>query len=320
MASAFELEQIRMAMVSVPGVIRVGDLHLWPLGGTTAEGALSAGLACQLEIVDFESWPSLRAQVIQRMLALGVKEVILEPLVSQHNEQLAPPKEDLGMAMALKYEQQWQSERQALAESLSRQLSEHTLTIKTLASTIESRLAQEVGIGSAQASLSNIASMLVGSSNALFESLRVTLSSIRTVDPEQAGFVRATQSLVADAKLSESNRRIELFLQPDNPEDFGIGSEQIETTAFRLIQAGLSASLDDAAVKATVVSIRLAVGVLTVHISDDGLAPGTKQRPLSDALNLDLRAEVEHVGGIFNLGRGDSGGFELWVTLPWPGG
>ena len=84
------------------------------------------------------------------------------------------------------------------------------------------------------------------------------------------------------------------------------------------MQIGLRASLDDALVKTTVVSLRSAKNVLNVHISDDGQAPGTSKRPLPDDLNIDLRQAVENVGGIFNLGRGDSGGFELWVTLPWP--
>jgi glucose-6-phosphate-specific signal transduction histidine kinase len=321
MGSAFELEQIRQAMVSVAGVISVGDIHLWPISQDDAKSdlALTAGLACRLEIVDFESWFSLRGQLAQRLLALGVTELVLEPLVSNQNQTPVPAKEDLGLAMALRYEQQWQAERQALAESLSTQLTDHALTIRTLASTIETRLAQEVSSGGASASLSNIASLLVGSANALFDSLRATLTSIRTSDPDKAGLVQATKSVIADAQLAEPRRRIELFLQPDDA-SFGVGNEAIEAVAFKLVQAGLAASLDDAVVKTTVVSLRSTVGVLTVHVSDDGQAPGTKFRPLLDTLNLSLRSDVEDLGGIFNLGQGDSGGFELWVTLPWPGG
>jgi glucose-6-phosphate-specific signal transduction histidine kinase len=320
MANAFDLEQIRLTLESVPGVIRVGDLHLWPISSNLlVEQADAAGLATQLEIVDMESWPSLKAAIAQRLLILGIDQIVIEPLVSSSNQIAAPAQKDLGLAMALRYEQQWQSERHALAESLSQQLSEHTITIKTLASTIESRLSQDAELGSANASLSNIASLLVGSANALFDSLRLTLSSIRTTDPEHSGLLQAARSLIADTQLAEPQRRIELFLQPDDQATFGIGAPGMEALAFKLIQAGLQESLDDANVKATVVSLRTTTGVLTVHVSDDGQAPGTKFRPLSDVLNLDLRAEVETMGGIFNLGKGDSGGFELWVTLPWPG-
>jgi glucose-6-phosphate-specific signal transduction histidine kinase len=320
MANAFDLEQIRLTLESVPGVIRVGDLHLWPIEASLLETkADTAGLATQLEIVDMESWPSLKTMILQRLLAIGIEQVVIEPLVSSLHQVPAPAQQDLGLAMALRYEQQWQSERHALAESLSQQLSEHTITIKTLASTIEARLSQDADLGSANASLSNIASLLVGSANALFESLRLTLSSIRTTDPEHSGLLQATRSLVADTQLAEPKRRIELFLQPEEQADFGMGDAGIEGVAFKLVQAGLAASLEDGNVKATVVSLRAATGVLTVHISDDGQAPGTKFRPLSEELNSDLRAQVEIVGGIFNLGKGDSGGFELWVTLPWPG-
>jgi glucose-6-phosphate-specific signal transduction histidine kinase len=320
MANAFDLEQIRLTLESVPGVIRVGDLHLWPIEANLLDAkADTAGLASQLEIVDMESWPSLKSMILQRLLAIGIEQAVIEPLVSSAHQVPAPAQQDLGLAMALRYEQQWQSERHALAESLSQQLSEHTITIKTLASTIEARLSQDADLGSANASLSNIASLLVGSANALFESLRLTLSSIRTTDPEHSGLLQATRSLVADTQLAEPKRRIELFLQPEEQSAFGMGEAGIEAVAFKLVQEGLAASLEDGDVKATVVSLRATKGVLTVHISDDGQAPGTKFRPLSEALNSDLRAQVETVGGIFNLGKGDSGGFELWVTLPWPG-
>jgi glucose-6-phosphate-specific signal transduction histidine kinase len=320
MANAFDLEQIRLTLESVPGVIRVGDLHLWPIESNLLETkAETAGLATQLEIVDMESWQSLKAMILQRLSTIGINQTVIEPLVSSPNQISAPAKQDLGLAMALKYEQQWQSERHALAESLSQQLSEHTITIKTLASTIESRLSQDAEFGTANASLSNIASLLVGSANALFESLRLTLSSIRTTDPEHSGLLQATRSLIADTQLAEPKRRLELFLQPEDQSTFGIGEAGIEALAFKLVQVGLQESMDDANVKATVVSLRATTGVLTVHISDDGQAPGTKFRPLSEELNSDLRAEVELMGGIFNLGKGDSGGFELWVTLPWPG-
>jgi glucose-6-phosphate-specific signal transduction histidine kinase len=313
MANAFDLEQIRLSLESVPGVIRVGDLHLWPIESNLLVAKPdTAGLATQLEIVDMESWPSLKAMISQRLSAVGISQTVIEPLVSSSNQISAPAKQDLGLAMALKYEQQWQSERHALAESLSQQLSEHTITIKT-------RLSQDAELGLANASLSNIASLLVGSANALFESLRITLSSIRTTDPEHSGLLQATRSLIADTQLAEPKRRLELFLQPEDQTTFGVGDAGIEALAFKLVQVGLQESMDDANVKATVVSLRATTGVLTVHISDDGQAPGTKFRPLSEELNSDLRAEVEFKGGIFNLGKGDSGGFELWVTLPWPG-
>jgi glucose-6-phosphate-specific signal transduction histidine kinase len=319
MANAFDLEQLRLTLESVPGVIKVGDLHLWPIEASLVDAkAETAGLATQLEIVDMESWPSLKAMILQRLSAIGIEQSVIEPLVSSANQVAAPAQQDLGLAMALRYEQQWQSERHALAESLSQQLSEHTITIKTLASTIESRLSQDTDLGSANASLSNIASLLVGSANALFESLRVTLSSIRTTDPEHAGLLQATRSLIADTQLAEPKRRLELFLQPEEQSVFGMGDPGIEAIAFKLVQEGLAASLEDHKTKATVVSLRAATGVLTVHISDDGQAPGTKFRPLPEVLNADLRSQVEIAGGIFNLGQGDSGGFELWVTLPWP--
>ncbi len=320
MPNSIDLEQIRLSLESVPGVIRVGDLHLWPIkSNLTLAKTDTAGLATQLEIVDMESWPSLKAMISQRLSAVGISQTVIEPLVSSSNQISAPAQQDLGLAMALRYEQQWQSERHALAESLSQQLSEHTITIKTLASTIESRLSQDAELGLANPSLSNIASLLVGSANALFESLRITLSSIRTTDPEHSGLLQATRSLIADTQLAEPKRRLELFLQPEDQTTFGVGDAGIEALAFKLVQAGLQESMDDANVKATVVSLRATTGVLTVHISDDGQAPGTKFRPLSEGLNSDLRAEVELKGGIFNLGEGDSGGFELWVTLPWPG-
>jgi glucose-6-phosphate-specific signal transduction histidine kinase len=311
-AISSDIEQIRLSIDSVPGVILLGDVHLYPIGE-------SQGLAAQIEVVDWEGWPSIRAQVAQRLLAFGISQLIVEPLMS--GSVIAPPAvpQDLGMAMALRYEQQWQSERQALADSLSQELSQHTLTIKTLANTIESRLAHEAELGSANASLSNIATLLVGSSSALFDSLRAILSTIRTTDPDQAGLLQAARSLISDTQLSEPKRRIELFLQPEDQVLFGMGDNHIESLAFRLMQSGLAAALEDPQVKAVIVSLRSTVGVLTVHVSDDGQAPGTKFRPLSEELNRDLRAEVERVDGIFNLGKGDSGGFELWVTLPWPG-
>jgi glucose-6-phosphate-specific signal transduction histidine kinase len=310
-AIPFDLEQIRLSIESVPGIILVGDIHLFTLGK-------SHGLAAQIELVDLEGWIGIRAQVASRLVPLGISQLVVEPLMSANSSAPPPAPPDLGMAMALRYEQQWQSERQALAESLSQELSQHTMTIRTLANTIESRLAHEAELGSAKASLSNIATLLVGSSTALFDSLRAILSTIRTTDPDQAGLLQAARSLIADTQLAEPKRRIELFLQPEEQILFGMGDTNIESLAFRLIQNGIDAALEDPHVKAVIVSLRSTSGVLTVHVSDDGQAPGTKFRPLSEALNNDLRAEVERVDGIFNLGKGDSGGFELWVTLPWP--
>ncbi len=311
MAISYDLEQIRLSIESVPGVILVGEIHLLALGETH-------GLAAQIEVVDLEGWIGIRAQVSQRLTLLGITKLIVEPLMSASSIAPPPLPQDLGMAMALRYEQQWQSERQALAESLSQELSQHTLTIKTLANTIESRLAHEAELGSAKASLSNIATLLVGSASALFDSLRAILNTIRTTDPDQAGLLQAARSLVSDTQLAEPKRRIELFLQPEDQILFGMGDNNIESLAFRLIQSGLAAALEDPHSKAVIVSLRSTSGVLTVHVSDDGQAPGTKFRPLGEALNGDLRAEVERLDGIFNLGKGDSGGFELWVTLPWP--
>jgi hypothetical protein len=132
MANAFDLEQIRLTLESVPGVIRVGDLHLWPIESNLLEvKAETAGLATQLEIVDMESWSSLKPMILQRLSAIGIEQAVIEPLVSSPNQISAPAQQDLGLAMALRYEQQWQSERHALAESLSQQLSEHTITINS---------------------------------------------------------------------------------------------------------------------------------------------------------------------------------------------
>ena len=310
-------EPIRLAIESVPGVLGVGDLHIWSIAELPGS-ATKAGLASTVQVIDAAGWPAVREQIVLRLQTLQFSECVLEPRFIKGHTVHASTNSDLGLTMALRYEQQWQSERQELATSLNRELAQHTATIKTLAHTIQTRLEQDAELGSARSSLANIASLLANSSDALFDNLRTILSSIRSTDPDQSGLLEVTRSLVSDTRLAEPSRRIELFLQPEEQKEFGLGDEAIEALAFKLVQQGLQASLDDAFVKTTVVSLRSAKSVLNVHISDDGQAPGTKQRPLPDALNIDLRNDVENAGGIFNLGRGDSGGFELWVTLPWP--
>jgi two-component system sensor histidine kinase UhpB len=219
---------------------------------------------------------------------------------------------DLGQELALRFEREFEDERRALAQSIQDELGQHAVAIRTIAATLESRLAGR------EPSLAQLALMMVRSADALSASVRAAIHRIRPEPLEHGGLLEGLRSLLAEWGSRRQAVRFELLVEPAGDVAFGLGAVFVEAAAWRIVAEAVENAVEHGCAGTVVVSVRREAGMLTLQVSDDG--PGLAARRTEGAGLRAMRERALACGGSVTVANGESGGVEVLACLPWPGG
>lgn len=219
---------------------------------------------------------------------------------------------DLSHELALRFEREFEDERRALAQALHDELGHHAMALRTIASTLENRLAER------EPSLAQLASLMVRNADALSASVRSLIRQVRPEPLEHGGLLEGLRSLLADWALRQPSIRFELLVEPADDDSFGLAAPEIESAAWRIVAESVENAVEHAAAGTVIVSVRRGDGVLMLQVSDDG--HGLARRRVDGAGLHAMRERAAACGGSISVANGESGGAEVLASLPWPGG
>jgi two-component system sensor histidine kinase UhpB len=219
---------------------------------------------------------------------------------------------DLGQELALRFEREFEEERRALAQAIQDELGHHAMSIRTIAATLESRLAGR------EPSLAQLALLMVRNADALSASVRAAIRRIRPEPLEHGGLLEGLRSLLAEWGSRKPAVRFELLVEPADEEVFGLGAAAVEAAAWRIVAEAVENAVGHGCAGTVVVSVRQEEGMLTVQVSDDG--PGLAARRADGAGLRAMHERARACGGSVTVADGESGGAEVLARLPWPGG
>ena len=218
---------------------------------------------------------------------------------------------DLCRELTLRFESELEAQRRDLARRLNDDVGRHATAIRTLAETLEHRLHGQ------DDSVVELATLLARGTDALCESVREMVTSVRPEALAFGGLLEGLRALVADWRLRASQARFELLADPDDDSGFGLGPSRIESVAYAVVAAAVEHAVGEGRAALVVVSASRGEAAITLQVSDDGLPPARRKFPGSEAFEA-LQARVEAVEGALTLRSGESGGAELLLSLPWP--
>ncbi len=240
-------------------------------------------------------------------------QAVVERDKARESALLAEQQRDLSREMALRFERELEQERRALARDLHDDLGQHSTALKTLATTFEHRL------GGREPSLAQLASLMVQSADSLLGSIRAMINRVRPEALEHGGLVFGLRALIDDWQLRRPDLRFELLLDPSDDDVFGVGPDETESAAYRIVQEAVTNAVRHSQGSTVVVSLSRSDDWLRVQVSDDGRGlPSAVVRAGKDGRGLvGMRERAAALGGEFSVRTGESGGAELLVTLPW---
>lgn len=240
-------------------------------------------------------------------------QAVVERDKARESALLAEQQRDLSREMALRFERELEQERRALARDLHDDLGQHSTALKTLATTFEHRL------GGREPSLAHLASLMVQSADSLLASIRAMINRVRPKALEHGGLVFGLRALIDDWQLRRPDLRFELLLDPSDDDVFGVGPDETESAAYRIVQEAVTNAVRHSQGSTVVVSLSRSDEWLRVQVSDDGRGlPSAVVRAGKDGMGLvGMRERAAALGGEFSVRTGESGGAELLVTLPW---
>ena len=219
---------------------------------------------------------------------------------------------DLGQELALRFERELEDERRTLAQAIHDELGQQVMSLRTLAATLESRLAGR------EPSLAQLALLMVRNADALSDSVRLLIRRVRPEPLEHGGLLEGLRSLLAEWGMRQPAVRFQLLVEPEDDEVFGLGAPAVESAAWRIVAEAVENAVRHGRAAMVVVSVRQQEGLLTIQVSDDG--PGLAGRRADGAGLSAVRERALACGGRVTLADGESGGAELLACLPWPGG
>lgn len=219
---------------------------------------------------------------------------------------------DLGQALALRFEREMEERQRALARALYEELGRHATSLRTLAATLESRLAGR------EPSLAQLAGLMVRNADALAASVRTMIRQVQPEPLEHGGLPEGLRSLLADWRLRQPGIRFQLLLDPPDDASFGLGSPQVEAAAWRIVAEAIENAVLHAGAGAVIVSVRREAGAITLQVGDDGR--GLARRSVEGEGLRAMRERAAACGGSVTVANGESGGAEVLARLPWPGG
>jgi signal transduction histidine kinase len=223
----------------------------------------------------------------------------------------AEQQRDLSHELALRFEREFEEQRRALAQALHDELGHHAMAIRTIASTLENRLADR------EPSLAQLARLMVRNAEALSASVRSLVRQVRPEPLEHGGLLEGLRSLLADWALRQPAIRFQLFVDPPDDAAFGFGLPDVEAAAWRIVAESVENAVEHAGPGTVVVSVRRGDGVLTIQVGDDGR--GLVRRRVDGAGMQAIRERAAACGGSVSVANGESGGVEVLASLPWPG-
>lgn len=219
---------------------------------------------------------------------------------------------DLGQDLALRFERELEQLRRDVARALNDELGRHAVSIRSMAATFESRLTGR------EPSLAQLASLMVGNTDAMLATIRSMVQQARPEALEHAGLTEGLRALVADWKLRKPEVRFELLLEPEEA-DFGLAPAAVESAAYRIVQEAIENAVAHAGARTVVVSVRRDEGAISLQVSDDGR--GLSRRHTVEGAGLrTMRELAAAAGGSVTIATGESGGVEVLARLPWPDG
>ncbi len=313
------------AILEIEGVESVHDLHIWELGGGRT------ALAAHLQVAQVDRWPEVLGRVRECMREqFGIEHLTLQPEVSPAGglraeiERLrderdaataraieAEQQRDGTRELALRFEREFDEQRRELARDLRDELTQHATAIKTMAATIESRLAER------EPSLAQLARLMMRNTEALFAAVRTITARLRPEALEHGGLLEGLRTLVADWRLRKPGMRFELLLEPGDDAQFGLATPAIEAAAWRITADAIDNAVAHAVAGTVVVSARRGAGWLTLQVSDDGQGMGGGGSAEGRGLRA-MREQAQACGGSLTVETGEAGGVEVLVRLPWP--
>lgn len=222
----------------------------------------------------------------------------------------AEAERDLQRDMALRFERELEAQRRELSATVQRELGEHLAGLRSMAETLEARLAAR------EPSLAQLAALLRRGADTMASSLRELIGRVRSGEMQGESLPDGLRALVADWRLRYPGVRIELLLEPSEDRRFGFGAPGVETLAWRIADRALERALRDEAAEIVIVSAIREDDELRLQISDDG------ERPLSgdDADRRvigELAERAAACGGRCTIGPGEAAGTEVRAWLPW---
>ena len=292
---------VEASLRSPEGVDSVHDLHLWSLGdGRPA-------LAAHLAIDDIAHWPRILEELRRTMDERhGIRHLTLQPeaALDAALERLreVEAERDLQRDMALRFERELEAQRRELSGAVQRELGEQLAGLRSMAETLEARLAPR------EPSLSELARMI-----------RALVARVRSDEMQGESLPDGLRALVADWRLRHPGVRIELLLEPADDRRFGLGAPGVEALAWRIADHALERALRDGDAGLVIVSAIREDDELRLQVSDDG-------RPWSGAEDCgpareafeELAERAVACGGGCAIAPGEAGGAEVQVRLPWP--
>ena len=146
------------------------------------------------------------------------------------------------------------------------------------------------------------------------EDLRVTLALVRRSDGDDAraplpGLVRLDDLV---ARMSDSGVSVRVHTAGQRRPL----KSAVDLTAYRVVQESLTNVLRHAGAATALVRLGYLPGELTVEVTDTGRG-GAADAPPGHGL-AGMRERVTALGGSFDAGPGDSGGFRVHMRLPTP--
>lgn len=303
---------VEASLCSPAGVGSLHDLHLWSLGDERP--ALSAHLA----IDDIAHWPRILEELRQTMDEKhGIRHLTLQPEVSLDTAlsrlREAEAERDLQRDMALRFERELETQRRELGAAVQRELGEPLAGLRSMAETLEARLARR------EPSLSELAMLVRRSADSMAASIRALLARVRSHEMQGESLPDGLRALVADWRLRHPGARIELLLEPAEDHRFGLGEPAVETLAWRIADGALGRALGERGADLVVVSAIREDDELRLQVSDDGepWSAGDDRGAAREAFD-EFARRAAACGGGCTIARGEAGGTEVRVRLPWP--
>lgn len=304
---------VEASLRSPDGVDSVHDLHLWSLGdGRPA-------LAAHLAIDDIAHWPRILDELRRTMDERhGIRHLTLQPeaALDAALERLreVEAERDLQRDMALRFERELEAQRRELSGAVQRELGEQLAGLRSMAETLEARLAPR------EPSLSELARLIRRSAESMASSIRALVARVRSDEMQGESLPDGLRALVADWRLRHPGVRIELLLEPADDRRFGLGAPGVEALAWRIADLALERALRDGDADIVIVSAIREDDELRLQVSDDGRpwSAAGDRGPAREAFE-ELAERAAACGGGCAIAPGEAGGAEVRARLPWPG-
>lgn len=219
---------------------------------------------------------------------------------------------DPGIGLALRLERELDALSADVARSLRDEIGPQLTGLRTLAASLESRLA------GSEPTLSPLAAVVLSQADSLIESVRALVARVRPDALSCGGLPEALRALAADWRLRRPGCRVEVLLDPPDDTGFGLASPAIETAALQAAAAVFERALGAGAATGIVLAASRSDARLVLQIEHDGAGPGVaKGSAAAPAWFASAQARIAALGGESQVERGELGGTSIVVRLPW---